>query len=92
MEEAKKQQSEISDLKDKLEYQLNQITILVSTLRLPRMSEQFRRAVKKQNKPETYKKHEQEAITTLSKYIDEKNEEKFYEDFIQKVMNKRPTR
>ena len=39
MEEAKKQQSEISDLKEKLEYRLNQITILVSTLRLPRMSE-----------------------------------------------------
>ena len=57
----------------------------MATLRLPRMSEQFRKAIRRKSKPETFQRHEQESIATLSKYIDEQNEDKFYEEFLQKV-------
>ena len=49
------------------------------------MSEQFRKAIRRKSKPETFQRHEQESIATLSKYIDEQNEDKFYEEFLQKV-------
>ena len=62
--------------------------MLNAIIRLPRMCEQFQKALRRKMESEQFAKMQSEAVSKLKPYINEKNEQKFMDDFLQELDTK----
>ena len=71
----------------KREFQ-EELKMLNAIIRLPRMCDQFQKALRRQTETESYAQMQAEAVSKLKPYINEDNEQEFMDDFLQKLDTK----
>lgn len=68
----------------KTQYEKNfeDLRILNAIMRLPRMSDQFYKTIKKKEQQERFKQREKEAIYLMNLYVKKTNSDEFFDKFI----------
>ena len=68
--------------KVKYEKNFEDLRILNAIMRLPRMSDQFYKTIKKREQESVFEERKDQAITLMSQYVTEKNKNVFFDKFL----------
>ena len=84
-EENKALEAELDNYRALYQQNFKDLLKLSSIIRLPRLTYAFQQAVMRKEDALLRKRIEQESINHMSNFIDEKNEEKFFDSFVQNL-------